>query len=123
VVKKNAFITLLIEIKDRKAELKNIDYQIAGEAIACAAHNLYVSDVDESIYENNAKFYALRVVGTKFFLYGFHIYEKYLLSISGIRNGIPKYNTCVKRFERELDFSEANDRKEIIEILFCIFHK
>ncbi len=123
VVKKNAFITLLIEIKDRKAKLQNIDYQIAGEAIACAAHNLYISDVKESIYENNSKFYALRVVGTKFFLYGFHISEKYLLSISGLRNGIRKHNSCVNRFERELDFSEAHDRKDIIEILFRILHK
>ncbi len=64
--------------------------------------------------------YAL---STQNFLYGFHISEKYLLSISGLRDGIPKHNTYVMRFGRELDFREAHDRKDIIKILFRILHK
>ena len=93
------------------------EYQIAGKLIAGAYCNYSMSS-----QQYKGVLYAVRVIGLKFTFYKADITPEYLNSLG---EGFPTESITIKRYPDagrgqdfpHLDYTEANDRKEIVDML------
>lgn len=116
----------LVALIDGDKHIRNVgppawgEYQFAGELIASAYSNYQINS-----NKYNSTLYGVRVIGLKFTFYKANITSDYLDSLG---NGLPDLSVTIERCPQKsnnkdfpsLDYGNADDRRQIIDILVRI---